>query len=95
MTETDDRRSGQDEEVDCNEAVHQLYNYLDGELTDDRRRQISKHLDKCGSCGRAAEFEAELRQVVSNHCRDRVPESLIRRIGEAIEQEGRRASGAT
>ena len=45
--------------VDCEEAVHSLYHYLDGELTEIRREEIRVHLDWCGPCGGAAEFEAE------------------------------------
>jgi mycothiol system anti-sigma-R factor len=75
--------------VNCDEAVHQLYHYLDGELTEERRSEISVHLNYCGPCGGAAEFEAELRQVIANRCKDHVPESLIRRIAEAIDEESR------
>lgn len=75
--------------LDCREAVHQLYHYLDGELTDENRRRIAEHLDYCHSCADAAEFEAELRQVIANHCRDHVPDSLRARIAAAIEDEGR------
>ena len=73
--------------VDCDEAVHALYLYLDGELTEERRTQISVHLDRCGPCGAAAEFEAELRVVISSRCRDRVPPALVERIAEAIHRE--------
>ena len=73
--------------VDCEEAVHQLYHYLDGELTEERRRQIAVHLDLCGSCAGAAGFETELRMVIANCCRDRVPESLKARIALAIASE--------
>ena len=76
-------------QVDCEEAVHELYTYLDGELTEVRREEIRIHLDYCGPCGGAAEFEAELRKVIANRCKDRVPESLIRRVAEAIEEESR------
>ena len=31
--------------MDCQEAVHQLYHYLDGELTDEKRAAIARHLD--------------------------------------------------
>lgn len=77
--------------VNCGEAVHQLYHYLDGELTDDNRQRIAEHLDFCHSCAGAAEFEAELRQVIANRCRDRVPDTLRQRIAISIqvEQEGR------
>ena len=76
-------------QVDCEEAVHELYTYLDGELTEVRREEIRIHLDYCGPCGGAAEFEAELRKVIANRCKDRVPEGLIRRVAEAIEEESR------
>jgi mycothiol system anti-sigma-R factor len=75
--------------VDCDDAVHQLYHYLDGELTEDRRREIAVHLDACSSCADAAGFEAELRSVIANRCRDRVPDALIARIAAAIHEEAR------
>lgn len=75
--------------VDCEEAVHLLYHYLDGELTEERRYEISVHLDWCGPCGGAAEFEAELRKVIANRCKDRVPQSLIDRVAAAINEESR------
>jgi mycothiol system anti-sigma-R factor len=73
--------------VDCTEAVHELYRYLDGELTEERRSEIRIHLEWCGPCSGAAEFEAELRNVIASRCRDRVPESLIQRVAEAIQRE--------
>jgi mycothiol system anti-sigma-R factor len=79
--------------VDCDEAVHQLYHYLDGELTDERRVQIAEHLNFCGPCGGAAEFEAELRVVIANKCRDHVPDALRQRIARAIDEESRQHDG--
>jgi mycothiol system anti-sigma-R factor len=80
-------------QVDCEEAVHELYTYLDGELTEERRKEIRIHLDYCGPCGGAAEFEAELRRVIANRCKDRVPDSLIRRVADAIEAESQQHDG--
>lgn len=77
-------------DVDCDEAVHQLYHYLDGELTEERRTEIAVHLDRCGPCAGAAGFEAELRMVIANRCKDRVPDHLLARIAEAIHEESRR-----
>lgn len=69
---------------DCREAVELLYHYIDGELTEERRIVIRRHLDKCPPCLKAFDFEAELRVVVSQRCRDRVPESLQQRVARAI-----------
>jgi mycothiol system anti-sigma-R factor len=69
---------------DCREAVELLYHYIDGELTEQRRVLISHHLDDCPPCMKAFDFEAELRIVVSQRCRERVPDELQQRIAEAI-----------
>lgn len=68
----------------CTEAVELLYHYLDGELTEERRIVIQRHLDDCPPCFSAFDFEAELRVVVAQKCRERVPESLRNRVAEAI-----------
>jgi mycothiol system anti-sigma-R factor len=68
----------------CQDALHTLYDYLDGELTDERRASIRRHLDECQPCLHAFDFEAELKVVVARSCRDQVPEQLKARIAEAI-----------
>jgi mycothiol system anti-sigma-R factor len=68
----------------CEEALHELYHFLDGELTDDRRQLISTHLDDCSTCLGVFDFEVELRHVVSQRCRDSVPDALRARIANAI-----------
>lgn len=65
---------------DCKDAIRELYTFLDGELTDARREAISGHLDECHACLEAFEFEAELRMVISHHCRESVPDALKERI---------------
>ena len=78
---------GNDEEVDCREALHRIYHFLDGELTHDRRAEIEAHLNCCSPCLEMFGFEAELRRVVANKCRDTVPEGLRARIAESINHE--------
>ncbi|NLV55906.1 MAG: mycothiol system anti-sigma-R factor [Acidimicrobiales bacterium] len=72
---------------DCSDALHELYQYLDGELTEERRAIISTHLNACGECFEAFDFQAELRQVVAYKCRDEVPEALKSRIAGLISGE--------
>ncbi len=74
--------------ADCNETLRELYEYLDGELTDADRTHIQHHLDDCSPCLAAYDFEAELRLVVRNRCTDQVPDSLRARIAQAIDAEG-------
>jgi len=71
----------------CQEAIGTLYTFLDGELTADRRLQIQHHLDECAPCFQAFGFEAELKALIARKCRDDVPESLRRRVAEALRAE--------
>ncbi len=79
--------SGEWGEIDCAESIHSLYRYLDGELTDDRRRELEAHLDHCAPCVEKYEFEAELRRVIADRCKDRVPDELRDRVAKAIDHE--------
>lgn len=74
-------------EVDCREALHRIYHFLDGELTKARRHEIETHLDKCSPCFQMFGFEVELRRVVHDKCRDAVPDGLRERIADAIHHE--------
>ena len=69
---------------ECRDAAHSLYHYLDGELTFERRELIRQHLDDCPPCGDAFDFEAELRIVISQKCREQVPEHLRLRVADAL-----------
>jgi len=73
--------------MDCEKASVRVYHYLDGELTDQRRVLISKHLDGCTTCLGAYDFEVELRQVIVSRVQDRVPDSLRMRIARLMESE--------
>jgi mycothiol system anti-sigma-R factor len=72
------------EKRECSEAVEVLYHYLDGELTEQRRVLIRRHLDECPPCLDAFDFEAELRVVIAHKCREHVPDSLRMRVARAI-----------
>jgi mycothiol system anti-sigma-R factor len=78
-----------DDDIDCSDAVHTLYHFLDGELTPDRLAHIQHHLEACQPCLEKFDFEAELRLVIARKCRDQVPESLRVRIVESIRMEAR------
>jgi len=72
----------------CDDALHELYGYLDGELTVERRTKIQRHLDDCPPCYEAFDFEAELRIVIARKCTETVPDSLKQRIADALAAEG-------
>ena len=64
-----------------------LYSFLDGELTSESRVKIKYHLEECSPCFAAFGFEAELKAVIARKCRDDVPDSLRRRVAEALRAE--------
>jgi mycothiol system anti-sigma-R factor len=72
---------------ECEEAIHKIYHFMDGLLDEDRRNLIAKHLDDCKPCGKAFEFEHEIRKVIADKCKDKVPESLREKIAEAIKHD--------
>jgi anti-sigma factor (TIGR02949 family) len=76
------------EEIDCSRALHALYEFLDGELTVDRRAHIEYHLRGCEHCFSAFDFEAELRMVVKSRLQHEVPPSLRQRVLDALAAEG-------
>jgi mycothiol system anti-sigma-R factor len=72
---------------DCENSLHALYSYLDGELTDDRRAVIQHHLDACQPCAEPYDFEAELRIVIRRKCAEQVPDTLVAKVRAALERE--------
>jgi mycothiol system anti-sigma-R factor len=70
--------------MDCEQSIHRVYEYLDGELTMWRRRAITRHLDDCPPCADGFTFELELRRVVVSKCHEEVPADLRVRIAKAL-----------
>ena len=74
--------------MDCDHAIHRVYEYLDGELTMWKRRAIARHLDECPPCAHGFTFELEIRRVVvSKCCHEDVPADLVTRIAAALRIE--------
>ncbi len=79
--ESAEGRSG----ADCRASLTELYGFLDGELTFERRTIIRGHLDACHGCLETYDFEAELRLVVSTCCREKeLPPGLKERIAQVL-----------
>jgi mycothiol system anti-sigma-R factor len=74
-------------EGNCDDALHELYHFLDGQLDDTRRQAIQHHLDDCPPCYEAFDFELELRVVIARKCHETVPDHLKQRIADALNHE--------
>ncbi|MEA3078516.1 MAG: hypothetical protein QOF60_3424 [Actinomycetota bacterium] len=71
-------------EADCISVVQELYTFLDGELTEMRRVQITRHLEGCPDCHEVVDFHAELKMVIAAKCKEQVPDELRERIAKAL-----------
>jgi mycothiol system anti-sigma-R factor len=71
----------------CEDALHEIYHLLSGEIDDAKREQITVHLDECSPCAEPYDFYAEVRRVVQQRCQDSAPPGLLARIEAAIQHE--------
>ena len=71
----------------CDDALHELYHLLSGELDDAKREQIRTHLDECAPCAEPYDFYSEVRRCLQQRCQDQAPADLLARIELAIQHE--------
>jgi len=71
----------------CEGAFHDVYSYLDQELTWFRSWKLRRHLKACDGCEDAYSFEERLRLVVRSRLREDIPPDLLARLQQAIENE--------
>ena len=71
----------------CEDALHELYDLLSGEITDQKRSAIIQHLDECAPCAEPYDFYAELRRCIQQRCCDTAPPELVERIEAALQHE--------
>lgn len=89
MGEHDHGHDGHDHEVsDCQRILRELDIFLDGELSDDARASIDKHLRACTDCYQAFDFHAELKTVIAAKCHnDELPPGLIGRLEACLDTD--------
>jgi len=74
--------------ADCNETLRELDTFLDGELSDDARAGIDKHLDGCVDCLQAFDFHAELKHVIATKCgNDELPPGLVAKLERCLQTD--------
>lgn len=77
------------EAIDCREAMQQLYDFLDGELSEESIQRIRHHIEKCRPCYAHTEFERDLLAVVAEGWRDvSASEQLRARIRRSLTEVG-------
>lgn len=73
-------------QIECEEAIRKLLDYLDGEIGEPDRHQVARHLETCRACYSRAEFERRLRGLVAEAGEVPAPASLRRRVRGLMER---------
>ncbi len=72
--------------LSCEEVLHHLFAYLDGELDAAAGENIERHLNACRGCFSRAEFERRLKARLAEAATVEAPERLRRRVRLLIER---------
>ncbi len=69
----------------CDDAIEQVYGYLDRELSESELDGLETHLKDCAPCLEMYDFEKHLKALISEKCRDKVPDEVRTRIQAALD----------
>lgn len=72
---------------ECDDALTNLYQYLDREIEASTSEVIRAHLEDCSGCLKSFDFEARLQIVVRERLAEDVPDEFLQRLREAIARE--------
>jgi anti-sigma factor (TIGR02949 family) len=72
---------------ECDDALTNLYQYLDREIEDSMSAVIRSHLEDCSGCLKSFDFEARLQIVVRERLAEEVPPEFLSRLRDAIARE--------
>jgi mycothiol system anti-sigma-R factor len=72
--------------ITCAEAVKQLWEYLDGELSDESRAAVEEHLSFCRRCCGEVEFAAELRGFLAREAAEELPDDVRTRLLATLDE---------
>ena len=73
-------------EIDCDEVMRQLFDYLDNEVDITAQDEIHQHVEECRSCFSRVEFEKQLKGKVQGAGKDSAPESLKNKLADLMKE---------
>ena len=68
----------EEEPLTCEQALAQIFDFLDHELAEHERTALERHLHVCKSCFSRAEFERRLKQKLTGLREAATPEARAR-----------------
>jgi len=72
-------------EIECEQALRQIFEYVDHELGEAERATMERHLHTCHSCYSRVEFEARLKAKLGELKKDDPDGTVRERIKSLIE----------
>ena len=74
--------------IPCDHVIARLWEYIDGELTEEQAAQVQAHLEICNRCFPQYDFQRAYRIFLRRTAQQPVPPGLRRRVFETILAEG-------
>lgn len=75
------------ETIPCDHVIAQLWEYIDGEISDERARLIRAHLDVCAHCFPQWDFQRAFLSFLRLHSKAPIPPAVRQRIFESLLRE--------
>lgn len=72
--------------ISCNEAVRQLWDYLDQGLTPEESANVEEHLSFCRRCCGEMEFAKELQSFLLSSGVEEIPPRVRERLERLLDQ---------
>lgn len=73
-------------ELDCEQVLAQVWEYLDGEVDEGAYREIQAHVAECRGCGPRYDFQRRLLTLIEEKCREGpMPQALRERLFRLLE----------
>lgn len=82
------------EMIPCDHVIAELWEYIDGELSDQNAARIEAHLDICGRCFPEYDFRRAYRTFAQRVGPRPMPSAAKRRVFEAVLEEEREGAAA-
>lgn len=71
--------------IGCEQAMRQLWEYLDGTVGGARLEELERHLERCRRCCAEIEFAEGLRDFVRDSGEEEVPAEVLDRLNATLE----------
>lgn len=72
--------------ISCGQAVQQLWEYLEEEVSEQDRDAVEEHLAFCRRCCGEVEFAEELRSVLEDASEVELPTAVERRLVSVLDE---------